>query len=45
MNKLALITVLVILSFFINMLYYVSWMLMDHWLEAPQATLLVDAKA
>jgi hypothetical protein len=35
MQKVALVGVLIVLSFFINLLYYVSWMLMDHWLEAP----------
>lgn len=32
MNKLAVVTVIVVLSFFINLLYYVAWMLMDQWL-------------
>lgn len=32
MAKFAVITVIVILSFFINLLYYTCWMLTDHWL-------------
>ena len=34
MSKLAVIIVLVILSFFINLLYYTCWMLTDTWLLA-----------
>lgn len=36
MNKLAIVTIIIILSFFINVLYYVAWMLMDHWLVIPE---------
>lgn len=32
MSKFAVITVIIILSFFINLLYYTCWMLTDHWL-------------
>lgn len=32
MKKFAVITVIIILSFFINLLYYTCWMLTDHWL-------------
>lgn len=38
MRKLAIITVIVVLSFFINLLYYVAWMLMDQWLVEPEGT-------
>lgn len=38
MRKLAIITVIVVLSFFINLLYYVAWMLMDQWLIEPEGT-------
>lgn len=30
--KLAVIIIIIILSFFINLLYYTCWMLTDHWL-------------
>lgn len=32
MEKFAVIVVIIILSFFINLLYYTCWMLTDHWL-------------
>lgn len=32
MSKIGVIVVLVILSFFINLLYYTCWMLTDAWL-------------
>ena len=32
MSKFGVIVVLVILSFFINLLYYTCWMLTDSWL-------------
>ena len=30
--KIAVILVIIILSFFINFLYYTCWMLTDHWI-------------
>ena len=36
MGKLAIIGILVVLSFFINLLYYVTWIMMDHWLVAEE---------
>lgn len=32
MDKIAVIVVIIILSFFINLLYYTCWMLTDAWL-------------
>lgn len=43
MNKLGVIAILVVLSFFINILYYVAWMLMDHWLIAPETPATLSA--
>lgn len=34
--KIAVILVIVILSFFINLLYYTCWMLTDHWLLSDE---------
>ena len=36
--KIAVILVIVILSFFINLLYYTCWMLTDHWLLSDAAS-------
>lgn len=49
MDKLLVVVVLVVLSFFINLLYYVCWVLMDHWLEPakmgePVKTLSVSSQ-
>ena len=35
--KLAVILIIIILSFFINLLYYTCWMLTDHWLMSDAA--------
>ena len=36
MQKLAVIIVIIILSFFINLLYYTCWSLMDTWLISSE---------